>query len=230
MQCVILAAGEGKRLRPLTENTPKPLIKVCGKAILDYIVEALPDEIDELVIVTGYLEEQIKAYCGEEFMGRTVRYSHQPNFAGGTGDALLKAKDVISGKFLFMYSDDIHGRKALEKVVREDHAMLGRVSKTPELYGVLIQNEDGTLKEIIEKPENPTSNLVNIGGFVVDKSILDYEPPVSPSGELYVTDMLTAYAQDHPVKIIEQDLWLPIGYPEHISMAESVLSPKNLNN
>ena len=59
MQCVILAAGKGTRLRPLTESCPKPLVKVCGKTLLDHIVEALPSAVDELIMVTGYLEAHI---------------------------------------------------------------------------------------------------------------------------------------------------------------------------
>lgn len=230
MQCVILAAGKGTRMRDLTQHTPKPLIKVCDKTILDHVVESLPSEVTELILVTSYLEEQIKAYCGEEFYGRSVKYVTQENPAGGTGSALMCAKELVTGKFLFMYADDIHGSDALKSVVQEDHAMLGMHSDTPEQFGVLVQNEDGTLKEILEKPANPPSNLVNIGGFVIDPELFEYEPPVSDSGEVYVTDMLTAYAQVHPVKIIEQDTWIPIGNPEQIKVAESILCPENVDS
>ncbi len=231
MQCVILAAGKGTRLQPITDTIPKPLVPVCGKAILDYIVEALPTEIDELIIVVGYRGNQIKDHCGESFHGRKVQYVEQENYAGGTGDALLCAKDLITGKFLFMYADDIHGAAALERVVKEEHAMLGMVSDTPELFGVLIQNPDGTLKEILEKPVNPPSNLINIGGFVIDKIMLDFVPnKAEHEGEVYVTDMLTKYAELHPVKIVEQDYWLPIGYPEHIEMAEAKMCPECIDS
>lgn len=223
MQCVIICAGKGTRMRPLTDTIPKPLILVCGKPILQHIVEALPEIIDELVLVVGYKKEQIEAFCGTEFLGKKVTYVAQDDFAAGTGDALMRAKDVLKGKFLFMYGDDIHGKEALAYVVQEDHAMLGMYSDTPERFGVLEQHEDGTLKQIAEKPEHPTSNLVNIGGFVVDDSIFSCSVPVSQSGELYVTDMLNAYAQDNRVAIIEQTVWLPIGYPEHIAEAEAVL-------
>lgn len=229
MQCVIICAGKGTRMRPLTETIPKPMIPVCGKPILQHIVEALPEEVDELVLVVGYLKEQIEAFCKDEFLGRKVQYVVQDNFAGGTGDALLCAKGLLHGKFLFMYADDIHGKEALAKVVKEEHAMLGMHSSTPERFGVLEQNPDGTLKQIVEKPEHPTSNLVNIGGFVVDTSIFSYGVAVSDSGELYVTDMLNAYAKDNPVKIIEQDMWLPIGYPEHIVEAEAILCPTQID-
>lgn len=213
-------------MRPLTDTLPKPLVSVCGKAILDHIVEALPPEITELILVVGYRADQIREHCGDRFRGRSVQYAYQENFAGGTGEALFQAKDLVHGKFLFMYADDIHGKEALSRVVKEAHAMLGMHSETPERYGVLVQNDDGTLKEILEKPEHAPSNLVNIGGFVVEKSIFDYVVPVSHLNELLVTDLLTAYAKDHPVKIIAQDFWLPIGYPEQIAEAEAVLCPK----
>lgn len=216
-------------MRPLTETTPKPLISVCGKPILQHIIEALPEEVDELILVVGYLKEQIMNFCKDEYQGKKVTYVTQENFAGGTGDALLCAKDVLSGKFLFMYADDIHGKEALAEVVKKDHAMLGMRSKTPERFGVLEQNEDGSLKEIIEKPEHPKSDLVNIGGFVVDTSIFTYDVSVSQSGELYVTDMLNAYAKDNKVEIVEQTQWLPIGYPEHIVEAEAVLCPTQID-
>lgn len=224
MQCVILCAGKGTRMLPLTDNCPKPLIKVCGKPILEHIVEALPDEINELVLIVGYLKEQITEHCGEVYLGKKVVYCEQKNFVGGTGDALMCAKDVLHGKFLFMYGDDIHGKEALERVITCDHAILGARSDTPEKYGVLVSNEDGTLKVILEKPQNPPSNLINIGGFVINESIFNYTVPTSQTGELYVTDMLTEYAKNSPVQILEQELWIPIGYPEDIKKAEAILS------
>jgi len=211
-------------MQPLTDDTPKPLVEVAGKSILDHIVEALPSEITELVLVVGYKSDQIRKHCGKNFYGRTVIYVEQADYAGGTGDALIQAKDVLTGKFLFMYADDLHGKTALQQVVKEDHAMLGMHSETPERFGVLVHNEDGTLKEIIEKPVNPSSNLVNIGGFVVNQDIFNHKPEVSESGEIYVTDMLTMYADKYPVKIIKQDLWIPIGYPEDIIKAEALIA------
>lgn len=229
MQCVIICAGKGTRMQPLTLTTPKPLIEVCGKPILQHIVEALPEEIDELILVVGYLQEQIRDFCGSEFLGRKVQYVAQENFAGGTGDALLCAKKNITGPFLFMFADDIHGKEALAEIITHEHAILSARSDTPERFGVLVLNEDNTLKEIIEKPEVPPSNLINTGVFVANPDICNYTVPVSSSGELYATDMLTAYAQEHKLQVIEQTHWLPIGYPEHITEAEAVLCPTQID-
>lgn len=216
-------------MRPLTETTPKPMLKVCGKPILQHVVEALPAEIDELILVVGYLKEQIMDFCKDEFLGKKVQYALQENFAGGTGDALLCAKDLLKGKFLFMYADDLHGKKALAKVVKEAHGVLSMTSKTPERFGVLELNPDGTLKQIMEKPEHPSSNLINIGGFVIDPAICDYAVATSKSGELYVTDMINEYAKTHKVSVVAQEEWLPIGYPEDIVEAESVLCPTQID-
>ena len=225
MQCVILAAGKGTRMRPLTEHVPKPLIKVCGKPLLQHIVEALPKEIDEIILVVNYLEDQIRAYCGEEFCGRKVKYVTQANPAGGTGDALRCAKPLLHGRFLFMYADDIHGAKTLKDVVSYPYAMLAAHSEEPQHFGVLEINNDRTLKSIHEKPEVPPSNLINIGGMVLDTDIFSYEAKPSVGGEVYITDMVTAFAKDHPVVVLEQYVWIPVGKPEDIVLAEECLCP-----
>lgn len=213
-------------MRPLTEITPKPLIVVCGKPILQHVVEALPQEIDELILVVGYLKEQIETFCGTEYLGKKVTYVTQENFAGGTGDALLCTRNLVQGKFMFMFADDIHGKDALAKLVTFDHAILSTHSDTPERFGVFLLNEDGTLKEVVEKPEVPPSHLISTGVFVAYPSIFEYTIHPSPSGELYATDLISQYTKDHPMQVIEQTEWLPIGYPEHIKEAESVLCPK----
>lgn len=228
MQCVIVCAGKGTRMQPLTEHTPKPLITVCGKPLLQHVVEALPPEIDELVLVVGYLQEQIRKHCGTEYLGKRVQYVEQLDYAGGTGDALLCAQDLVHGKFLFMYADDIHGKQALQEALVCDHAILGAYSDTPENFGVLLADEKGMLSAILEKPKNPPSHTVNIGGFVLDDSIFGYKVAVSQEhGELLVTDMITEYAKEHEVRIIMQDTWIPVGKPEDIAKAEAIICPKS---
>jgi len=225
MQCVILAAGKGTRLRPLTENTPKPLIQVAGQALLDRIVASLPSAVDELIIVTGYLEEQIKAHCGNEFHGKKVTYVTQLE-QKGTGHALWLCKDLIKGRFLFMFADDLHGPDDIARVVSYTRAMLTFTTDTPERFGIVVRHPDGTLAEIIEKPTHPPSNLASTGVMVLDEHIFDFKLTHETNGEFYLTDVVEQYAKQYPIAVVEQNLWIPIGYPEDIKKAEAILGQK----
>src|SRR3989344_1319341 len=107
-QAVILAAGEGKRLRPLTEHIPKPMIDVQGKPILYYVMSALPHDVDEIVLVIGYKGESIRNYFGKSFAGKRITYLSDVK-PGGTGYALQEARPfVTSDYFLLLNGDDIY--------------------------------------------------------------------------------------------------------------------------
>lgn len=227
MQCVILAAGKGTRLRPLTDSTPKPLVKVSGKSLLDHIVEALPSSIDELVIVTGYLENQIREHCGEVFHGRKVTYVHQEE-QKGTAHALWLCKDHLRGRFLFMFADDLHGASDIARATSYSRSMLTFTTTTPEKFGIVVRHPDGTLAEIIEKPEHAPSNLASTGVMVLDDHIFKYDPyAIETKGEYYLTDVIQEYAKEYPIAVVEQSLWIPIGYPEDIEKAERILAQQH---
>lgn len=205
MQCVILAAGKGTRLRPLTDTCPKPLVTVAGKALLDHIVEALPSSVDEIILVIGYLGEQIQDYCKEEFHGRKVTYVFQEK-QEGTAHALWLCKDLLKGRFLFMFADDIHGKNDIAKAATYSRALLTMRSETPERFGVVVQNPDSTLSEIIEKPAHPPSNLVSTGAMVLDTHIFEFEPQNPVNGEYYLTEVIERCAQKYPIAVVEEEL------------------------
>ena len=229
MQCVILAAGKGVRLRPLTDACPKALVKVGGKTLLDHIVEALPSSVDEFIIVTGYLEKMIKDYCGDTFHGRTVKYVHQEDL-NGTARALWLCKDLLHDRFLFMFADDIHGSEDISRATSYSRSMLAMNSQNPERFGVIVRNPDGTLAHMVEKPEHPPSNLVSTGVMVLDENIFKYQATEAMKGEYYLTEVLEQYARDYPVAVVEESLWIPVGYPEDIQKAEKILKTnKRLN-
>ena len=94
MKVIILAAGQGTRLLPITLETPKPLIEIAGRPIIDRIFQSLPDSIDEAIIVVEHLKEKIISHLGESFNGMKVRYVDQIN-KKGTFAALLSAKDLL---------------------------------------------------------------------------------------------------------------------------------------
>ncbi len=222
MQCVILAAGKGTRMRPLTNTIPKPLVKVAGKSLLDHIVESLPSSVEELIIVTGYLEESIRTHCGKEFHGKKVTYVHQSE-QKGTAHALWLCKEHLNGRFLFMFADDLHGKDDIARVTSYSRAMLTFQTDTPERFGIVVRHPDGTLADIIEKPEHPPSNLASTGVMVLDTHIFEYEVKSEKNGEFYLTDIIEEYAQKYPIAVVEQRLWIPIGYPEDVEKAEHQL-------
>ncbi len=228
MQCVILAAGKGSRLHPLTANCPKPLVSVAGKPLLEHIVSALPSSVDELIIVTGYLEEQIREHCGSKYCGRSVRYVTQ-KVPDGTARALWLCKDMLKGRFLFMFADDIHGREDIARATSYSRSMLATSSNNPERFGVIVRNPDGTLYEMIEKPKHPPSNLVSTGVMVLDKNIFKFEPKTPLNGEYYLTEVVERYAKEYPIAVVEESLWISIGYPDDIAKAEQIMKVKNIN-
>lgn len=225
MQCIILAAGKGTRLRPLTENTPKPLVKVNGKTLLDHIVEALPSAIDELIIVTGYLGEQVREHCGEEFHGRQVTYIHQEE-QNGTAKALWLCKDLIKGRFLFMFADDIHGKNDLARAVSFSRSMLVAQVENPEKFGIVVRRPDGTISQMIEKPKHAPSNCASTGAMVLDQNIFEYEPLESKTikDEFYLTEVIERYSKDFPIAVVEQNTWIPIASIEDVEGANRLLA------
>ncbi len=229
MKAIILAAGEGIRLRPLTENTPKPMVKVNGKPILEHIIEDLPRNIDRIVLVVGYLHQQIQDYFGNNFRGIKIDYVVQ-NGKLGTYHALELCKDFVNDdeKFIVTYADDLHGAENFKNCSESDRcALLVLEAENPRKFGVVEADEDGVVVGIEEKPENPKSNLVSTGVLVLDKNIFNYPAHKHPNGEHYLTDSIAQMVKaGHKFKAIRSNSWLPIGYPEDIKKAEEALNKK----
>lgn len=228
MQAIILAAGKGKRLRPLTNEVPKPLLKVVDKPILHYIFDTLPDEIDEVILVIGYLGHKIRDYVGDNYHGRRIRYVIQDE-ALGTAHAVSLARQHLRGKFLLRYGDDIHTKDSVEKCWRHDLAISVSEVEDPSKFGIVKIRENGSLESIVEKPQsNPSSNLASNGILVFDERIFDYKASQHDNGEYYIVDQLLQLAQDHPVMVERADTWIPIAYPEDLKRFEDHLSSQNI--
>lgn len=209
-------------MRPLTLEKPKPLIEVAGKPILAHVLDALPKDITEVIIIVGYKYQMIQEYFGPSYNGLPIRYARQW-MPAGTAHALSVALPLITGRFLLMNADDIHGKEALAEAVSHPLSILVAESDRPETMGVVEVNADGTLKHIIEKPEHPTSNLVSTGAMVLDQHLFDYEALRHISGEYFMTDPLALYAKEHPMTVVRQPLWIPVGTPQDIPKAEEAL-------
>lgn len=220
MKCVILAAGEGIRMRPLTLDMPKPMLPIAGHPIVEYIIGAFPKEITEIIFVVGYFGEKIVQHFGDEYHGRKVQYVWQKKKLG-TADALLLCKDLLQGeRFLLMYADDLHAPQSIQDCLRHERSFLVMEHPDPRRFGVVSVDEHGNMTEIIEKPENPTSNLVSIGVMVLDSAIFQYEPELHTSGEYYLPTMINKMAKEYPVMTVRAQRWFPIATPEHLAEAE----------
>src|SRR5687768_11120918 len=108
MKALIFAAGKGVRMMPLTAEKPKPLLEVLGRPLLERIIEVLPREIVEIVLVVGYKGDMIRGRFGHSFGGRRIAYVEQAEQLG-TGDALMLCKHAIEPgeRFLVVYADDL---------------------------------------------------------------------------------------------------------------------------
>lgn len=210
-------------MRPLTLENPKPLLKIAGKPLLQHIVEALPGEVDELVLVVGYLGEKIRDFCGAKFLGRPVTYVWQEKKLG-TGHALkLCEPHLNSERFLMLYADDLHGGEGIGECLKHERALLVMEHDKPRRFGVVVLHPDGSIREIIEKPENPPSNLVSTGAMVLDANIFKYEPDLHPNGEYYLTSMMAKMLPQHSMKAVRTGRWFPIATPEDLARGASFI-------
>lgn len=224
MQAVILVAGEGRRLRPLTEDTPKPMVLVGDVPILEYTLSILPESIDEIILAVGYKKEKIIDYFGDEFNGIPIRYVEQKNRLG-TAHALALAKDILGEEpFLFLFGDDLYHQDDLVSLVGVGQpAILVKRSDHPERFGVCLVDERGNLKEILEKDPNPPSDLVNIGAYILSSEIFNIPAAKDDRGEELLPLQIANWAKTRPIKVVEAKFWHPIVYPEDVEAAEDLI-------
>ncbi|KKP58969.1 MAG: Nucleotidyl transferase [Candidatus Moranbacteria bacterium GW2011_GWF1_34_10] len=222
MQVVILAAGRGTRMKNLTDEIPKPMLKIKGKPILEYKLNALPDEVDEIIFIVGYRRGKIEEYFGDNFKGKKIRYVVQENL-NGTGGAILLAKNLVGDKFLVMMGDDLYHPDDIKNILSYDNAILASKVENPSQFGVFKIDENGNLLEIVEKPINPPSNLINTGLYALTKDFFNYDLVPISEKEFGLPQTLAKMAKDFPVKIIQTNKWHPIGNPEELEEAEKKL-------
>jgi bifunctional UDP-N-acetylglucosamine pyrophosphorylase/glucosamine-1-phosphate N-acetyltransferase len=243
MKAIVLAAGQGKRLRPFTHTRPKHMIPIAGRPLLEHLLISLREnEVKEVVLVVGYLGEQIRNFLGDgSDFGMKIEYATQ-NSIEGTASAIKATKEYVSeDKFLVVNGDLFVSSKAIREVLsqRSSDEMLVSVVPVifPERYGV-VEIKDDAIKNIIEKPssEKKVSKLVNAGVYVFDKDVFRWINRTIRSNrheyEITATiqNMIDNGFTFKPV-VIEPNHWLDIGRPWDLLRAlEKILTKENLKN
>lgn len=224
MKAIILAAGKGERMMPLTQDTPKPLLKIVGKTVSDHIFEAFPPEIDEAVIVVKYLGEKIRAYCGDNFHGRKIQYAEGSE--KGNAFSFLAAKLFVQPdeRILILYADEIPSRENIKKCLGYQYSWLCKKTTRPQAAGVAKFSPTGdTIEEIIEKSSNPPSDIAAIGLMVMSGKVFLYEPEQHANGEYYLTGLLNQFLKEEKVYAVITDGSRSLTKPEDIPIIENFL-------
>lgn len=221
MQCVILAAGRGVRMGHLTDDCPKPMLLINGRPKLAYTLETLPEEITEVVLVVGYLKEQIMDFFGEEYAGRSIRYVEQKDF-NGTGGAIHLVKDFVNDRFLVLMADDLYFREDLEVMINYDLSVLAIEREDADRFAVLEVDSYDNLMRIVEFPHSSSSRLVNTAAYTLTRDFFDYPLllKVLGSSEYGLPQTLVQMNDTHTIKVIRAKKWFPIGDPESFREAQ----------
>ncbi|KDE57221.1 glucose-1-phosphate thymidylyltransferase [Halostagnicola sp. A56] len=213
MQTIVLAAGQGTRMRPLTESLPKPMLPVADGSLVEHNMRAaVAAGTDELILVVGYEGETVRDAFGDTFEGVPVRYAAQDS-QEGTADALRAASTHVDGPFAVLNGDIVYRRESLAALFEAAPSVGSTRVSNPSNYGIL-DVVDGTVTGIVEKPADPPGNLANAGAYVFPERALEHlDVPKSERGEFEITDILARVIDDVAVSHVELDDWLDVGRP-----------------
>ncbi len=225
MQAIVLAAGEGSRMRPLTKNMPKVMLPVAGKPFLEHIVlRAHAAGIENFVLVVGYGADAVRSHFGDgSRLGIKIEYVVQEKQLG-TGHALMAAERKAADRFLVLNGDVLLDVQSLKEMMAQEAAVSAIKVDDPTRYGVFLE-ENGYFKSVIEKSQKPPSKLANAGIYLFPRSIFDAlrSAPISERGEYELTDGLNLLAVKEKLKIVLLNRWLEIGRPWDILAANEIL-------
>ncbi len=185
MQALILAGGEGTRLRPLTSTVPKPVVPLANRPFISFMIAWLRRHgVDDVILSCGFMAERVRDVLGDgESLGVRLRYVEEPRPLG-TGGALRYAGDLLDERFLMLNGDvlsDIDLSAQLRQ--HEQTGARGTIAlvavEDPSAYGLVRRNSDHSVSEFLEKPspDEIDSNLINAGAYVLERSILDEMAP-----------------------------------------------------
>lgn len=230
MDAIILAAGKGTRMRPLTNDTPKPLLIVQGRPILEWSLLSLAPLVERVIVVAKYLKPQIEAYMAEQTIISDYVIAEQLPEPLGTGHAVQVCQEhLTSDDFFVLNGDDLFDGNALAKMRDEPSAILAVKRDDPTAYAAIIQNEDGYVARLHEKPPAgmyPPPVKVNIGAYKLSTKIFDYDIQKSERGEYEITDYVSYLATQTNMRVVTSDFWQPVGNPADFDFAQTVDIPR----
>ncbi len=228
-QAVILAAGHGTRMEELTTEVPKPMLEVNGKPLLEYKLNALPDDIGEVIIVVGYLGATIRGHFGSTYNGKKISYVEQKE-RNGTADALWCAEDVLKERFLVMMGDDIYAKSDIEACIREGDVWRLLVQQVPEMHrsGEVVLDADAYIEAIVEGDRGATPGLASTNMFLLDTRIFSCPmvPKLPGSLEYGLPQTVLAGAKTLGIRFepVFTDQWIQITSPKDLVKAAELLS------
>lgn len=229
MRALILAAGKGERLEPLTETQPKAMLPLVGKPLLQHVVEAVREAgIKEITIVIGYLGDAIRSHFGDgSELGVSIDYLVQEKRLG-TAHAIAQAS--FDEEFLVLNGDTLVSSEDIAKLIAEHQGaatIACRRVDDARGYGVVTLGKAGRVEKIVEKPSKPESNLINAGIYAFSPEVFEAieRTPLSPRGEYEITSTLELLLRKgEEVRGVEiHGRWLDIGTPWNYLEASKTL-------
>jgi len=219
MKVIIPLAGKGTRLRPHTHITPKPMLKIAGKPVIDYVMEDLQKlgNVEQVVYVTGHLKDKVEAYARSKYPFDSVFIEQKVQ--DGTAGAVALARPYVDQPVFIIFVDTIFDAD-LSVVNRTDADGIIWVKTVDDYqrFGVVVTDADGNMTKIVEKPSTPISKRANIGLYYIKNWKLLYEgidytlAQPKNKGEFYLTDAFQ-YMIDHgaKIKVVDVEGWYDAG-------------------
>ncbi|MBV8219543.1 MAG: NDP-sugar synthase [Solirubrobacterales bacterium] len=221
MQALILAGGEGTRLRPLTSTIPKPVVPLVGRPFVSYMLEWLRRHgVDDVILGCGFMADRVRDVLGDgSGLGISLRYLEEPRPLG-TGGALKFAEDLLDDRFFMLNGDVLTDMDLTEQLSQHERtgarATLALVPvDDPSAYGLVRTEPDGAVTEFVEKPgpEQTDTNLINAGAYILDHSVLDRMPPAGTNVSIE-RDVFPTLVGRGLYGYEASGYWLDIGTPD----------------
>jgi len=232
MQAVILAAGRGTRMDELTTAVPKPMLEVLGRPLLEYKLDALPEEVSEVILIVGYLKQMIQTHFGTSYRGKRVSYVEQKEF-DGTAGALWCARTLLHDRFVVMMGDDIYHTDDVQRCIEESNTWRLLVQQEPEMHraGSVQLGTDGRIVNIVESSAEDEARMgpgiASTNLYILDARL--FSSPLVPkhAGSLEYGLPQTVVAASRelgiPFEPIFTEKWIQITAPKDLVAAAELL-------